>query len=111
MATQTRKACKKPLRRKTCRGSRGRRHDCDLTLRGKDVAVSVKGVLQKRGWLSINNERIYIARDNSRFLAGLPLETNASFHDDSQTIRIGSTTVEIPHCAAYERVKEYIEGR
>jgi hypothetical protein len=110
MATQTRKACKKPLRRKTCRGSRGRRHECDLTLRGKAVAISVKGVLQKRGWLSINNERIYIARENSRFLAGLPLETKASFDDASQTIRIGSTTVQIPRCAAYERVKEYIKG-
>jgi hypothetical protein len=107
MATQTRKACK-PLRRKTCRGFRGRRHDCDLTLKGKAVAISVKGVHQKKGWISINNERVYLARDTGRFLAGLPLETKVSFDDASQTIRIGSTTVQIPRCAAYERVKEYL---
>lgn len=107
MATQTRKACK-ALRRKTCRGSRGRRYDCGLRLEGKAVAIFVKGVHQKRGWLSINDERIYVARDKGRLSAELPLRTKVSFDDDTQTVRIGSTTVEIPSCAAYEGVKEYL---
>jgi hypothetical protein len=107
MATNTRKACK-PLRRKTCRGFKGRTYDCDLTLRGKAVAISVKGALQKGGWLSINNERIYISREKGRFLSGLPLKKKATFNDESQTIRIGTTTVQIPSCGAYERVKELL---
>jgi hypothetical protein len=107
MATETRKACK-ALRRKTCRGYKGRRYDCGLKLTGKEVAISVKGVHQKKGWLSINNESVYIARDNSRLNAALPLKMKVSCNDETQTVQIGSTKMQISRCGAYERVKEYL---
>jgi len=86
----------------------GRRYDCGLKLHGKEVAMSVKGVHQKKGWLSINNEQIYIARDNSRLNAALPLKTKVVCNDETQTVTIGSTKMQIPQCGAYERIKEYL---
>ena len=70
--------------------------------------MSVKGVHQKKGWLSINDKQIYIARDNSRLNAALPLKTKVSCNDATQTVQIGATKMQIPRCGAYERVKEYL---
>jgi len=72
------------------------------------VAISVKGVHQKKGWLSINNEQIYIAHDNGRLNSALPLKSKVTCNDQSQTVTIGATKIQIPGCGAYERVKEYL---
>jgi len=91
-----------------CRGYKGRRYDCGLKLQGKAVAISVNGVHQKHGFLSINNESIYIARDHSRLNAALPLHRTVKCNDATQTVRIGATALQVPSCRAYERVKEYL---
>jgi len=70
--------------------------------------MSVKGVHQKKGALSINDDQIYIARDNSRLNAALPLKTKVVCNDETQTVTIGSTKMQIPQCGAYERIKEYL---
>ena len=102
---QTRKACK-ALRRKTCRGYKGRRFDCPLKLSGKAIEITHKGIPQKGEWLSINNEHLYISLNNGRINTAVP--TKASCNDKTQTIRIRSTKVHIPSCSAYETVKGYL---
>ena len=105
----TRKVCRgKALKRTMCRGYKGRRYECGLKLQGKEVAISVNGVHQKHGFLSINKEHIYIARDHSRLNASLPLSVPVRCNDTTQTVRIGATTLQVPSCRAYERVKEYL---
>lgn len=91
-----------------CSGYKGRRYECGLKLQGKAVAISVNGVHQKHGFLSINKEHIYIAGDHSRLNASLPLSTPFRCSDTNQTVRIGATTLQVPSCRAYERVKEYL---
>jgi hypothetical protein len=102
---QTRKACV-ARKRKTCRGFRGRRFDCPLKLSGKAVVITHKGIPQKGGWLSINNESLYISLNQGRINTAVP--TKASCNDKEQTIRIRSTKVHIPSCSAYETVKSYL---
>jgi hypothetical protein len=101
----TRKACA-ARKRKTCRGYKGRRFDCPLKLSGKAVEITHKGIPQKGGWLSINNESLYISLNQGRINTAVP--TKASCNDETQTIRIRSTKVHIPSCSAYETVKSYL---
>jgi hypothetical protein len=102
---QTRKACA-ARKRKTCRGFRGRRFDCPLKLTGKAVEITHKGIPQKGGFLSINNEFLYISLNTGRINMAVP--TKATCNDETQTIRIRSTMVHIPSCSAYETVKNYL---
>ena len=103
---QTRKVCA-ARKRKTCRGFRGRRFDCPLKLSGKAVVITHKGIPQKGGFLSINNEYLYISLNNGRINMALPVK--ATCDDKTQTIRIHSTKVHIPSCSAYKTVAKYLK--
>ena len=112
---QTRKAgkvCKGlPLRRKTCRGFKGRRYECPLKLQGKDLEIYVGGVRRTGGWISVNNETLYMNRGKQATRGIWDLETKKPVvrtNDATQTIHIGSTKVVIASCQKYERVKEYL---
>jgi hypothetical protein len=108
----TRKACKPGgIRRKTCRGYKGRRYECPLKLSGKDLEIFVGNVRQSGGWITINDESLYLNRGlhKSRSIWGLRTsKPTAHFNDETQTIRIGSTKIVIASCQKYEHVKKYL---
>ena len=112
MAQVTRKACKKGKSlRKTCRGYKGRRYECPLMLRGKDLEIFVGNSRQSGGWISISKESLYLNRGLHKSRSIWPLQTSkpsTHFNDATQTIRIGSTKIVIASCQNYERVKEYL---
>ncbi len=71
----------------------------------------VGGVRQTGGWISVNNEMLYLNRGNQKTRSTWDLETkkpSVRAIDTTQTIHIGSTKIVISSCQKYERVKEYL---
>lgn len=95
----------------TCRGTRKRvalKAGIKLTQSNADIYAG--GELQKKGWVSVSDGYIYVARDKGRSYwilhriepAKRPVIT---FNDAARTFRIGGARVVVHGCTDYERVK------
>ena len=77
-----------------------------------DIYASNK--LQKKGWVSINDGYIYIARDNGRsywLFRNIPPEERPLIHfnDKTKTIRIGTNKIVIKSPSKYIEAKNNLE--
>ena len=77
-----------------------------------DIYASNK--LQKKGWVSINDGYIYIARDNGRsywLFRNIPPEERPVIHfnDKTKTIRIGTNKIVIKSPSKYIEAKNNLE--
>ena len=105
MTRQTRRAYT------TCRGTRKRialKAGVKLTRSTSNLYAS--GELQKKGWVSVSDGYIYIARDRGRsywILSNIEPARRPviSFNDDTRTIRIGGNRIVVHGCTDYERAK------
>ncbi len=95
----------------SCRGTRKRislKAGLKLTRSNSDLYHD--GTLQKKGWASVSDGYIYVARDAGRSYwilhkidpAKRPVIT---FNDSSRTLRIGGNRIVVHGCTDYQRVK------
>lgn len=84
-----------------------------IYLTGKKVEIYYSNNLQKKGWVSIMDGYIYIARDLGRSYWVLKnIEPNKRpiihFSDKNKTIRIGNNKIIIMNQKDYELAKQYL---
>lgn len=95
----------------TCRGTRKRvALKAGLKLTRSNADLYAGGELQKKGWVSVSDGYIYVARDVGRSYWILKNIEHAkrpviAFNDGDRTIRIGGNRIIVHGCTDYERVK------
>lgn len=99
----------------SCRGTRKRvALKAGIKLTRSNSELYAGGELQKKGWVSVSDGYIYVARDAGRSYWVLhriepAKRPNITFSDVERTIRIGGNRIVVHGCTDYERAKAMLE--
>jgi hypothetical protein len=101
---------RKTRRRRKCKS----RSAAKLRFTKSTADIYSSNKLQTKGWVSIHDGYIYIARDKGRSywrLYNIPLNKRPiiSFTDSTKTIRIGANKIIIKSLAKYNKAKQYLK--
>ena len=86
-----------------------------VELRGNKLTLVHRGIRQKRGWVSINNNGfIYISRDKNRsywILSKIEKKKRPriSFNDNKQQISVSSNKIIMGHLSDYQKAKDLLK--